>query len=89
MAYNRKTAGSGPDSLGFGGGPIDLSGGDYTVPDTVKGIVVVATGNVICRALNGSADVTITGATVGMHLPFHCLAIRQTGTTATLAEIIG
>lgn len=89
MAYNRKTAGAGPGTFGFGGAAISLAGGDYTPADTVKGIVVVATGNVVCRPVDGGSDITITGAPVGMMLPWHCSAIRQTGTTATLATVEG
>jgi hypothetical protein len=89
MAYDRSTAGGGPSSFGFGGDTISLASTDYTVPSTVKAIVVVATGNVVCRAVNGAADITITGAPVGFILPWHCLTIVKTGTTATLATIIG
>lgn len=89
MPYDRQDFTSGAESFGFGGGPISLAGGDYTVPSTVKGICVVAAGNVVLRAVDGSADITITGAPVGYILPWHALAIRQTGTTATLATIIG
>lgn len=89
MAYDRTRAGDGPATYGFDGATISLGGGDYTVPDTVKAIVVVATGNVVCRPVNAGADITITDAPVGMALPWHCTAIRQTGTTATLATVIG
>jgi hypothetical protein len=89
MAYDRTTAGSGPVTFGFDGATIDLSVEDYTVPNTIKAIVVVATGNVICRPVNAGADITITGAPVGMILPWHCTKIERTGTTATLATVIG
>lgn len=89
MTYDRKRAGSGPSSFGFDGATISLAGGDYTVPDTVKAVTVVATGNIVCRPANASADITVTGAPVGYVLPWHCSAIRQTGTTATLATVIG
>ena len=89
MAYDRTTAGSGPATWGNDGATISLGGGDYTVPSTVKAIEVVATGNIVLRPLNASADITITGAPVGYKPPWHCLAIRQTGTTATLATVIG
>lgn len=88
MAYNRNTAGDGPQTYGMDGATIDLSGGDFTVPDTVKGIVVVATGDVVCRPVNADADITITVAPVGMMLPWHCTKIESTGTTATLATVI-
>lgn len=87
MAYDRKQAGKGPSTFGFGGVPISVAGGNYTVPDSVKAIVVVATGNVVLRSVNGASDITVTGAPVGFVLPWHCLTIYQTGTTATLATI--
>ena len=89
MTYDRTTSGSGPATFGNDGATIDLSSTDYTVPATVKAIVVVATGNVVCRPVNAGADITITGAPVGMVLPWHCTKIEQTGTTATLATVIG
>ena len=89
MAYNRNEAGSGPASFGVDGATISLGGGDYTVPDTVKAIVVVAAGDVVCRPLNAGADITITDAPVGFVLPWHCTKIEATGTTATLATVIG
>jgi hypothetical protein len=89
MAYDRKSAGAGPATFGYDGATIDLSSADYTVPDTVKAIVVVATGNVVCRPVNAGADITITDAPVGFILPWHCTKIEQTGTTATLATVIG
>lgn len=88
MPFNRKTAGPKTSAtFGFKGAAINLAGGDYSVPDNVKGIVVVATGNILCRPLNGGADITITGAPVGMMLPWHCSVIRQSGTTAALATV--
>jgi len=88
MPYDRKDFTAGADSFGFGGAPISLAGGNYTVPDTVKGIVVVNAGNVVCTPVDGS-DITITSAPAGFILPWHCVTIKQTGTTATLATIIG
>jgi len=89
MSYDRKTAGSGPATFGFDGATIDISTDDYTVPDTVKAIVVVAAGDVVCRPLGAAADITITDAPVGFVLPWHCSKIEKTGTTATLATVIG
>jgi hypothetical protein len=88
MPYDRKDFTSGAESFGFGGAPISLAGGNYTVPDTVKGIVVVSSGNVVCTPVDGS-DITITSAPTGFILPWHCVTIKQSGTTATLATIIG
>lgn len=89
MPYNRQDFTSGADTFGFGGAAIDLSSTDYTVPDTVKGIIVISTGNVVCRPVDAGADITITSVPAGFILPWHCSAIRRTGTTASLATIIG
>lgn len=89
MAYDRNDFTSGSDTFGFGGGPISLAGGDYAVPNTVKAIVVTTSGTVVLRAVDGAADITITAAPVGYVIPWHCSHIRQTGTTATLATVIG
>lgn len=89
MPYDRRQSAGGAAAFGLGGGaPIDLSSADFTVPDTVKAIVVVAAGNVVCTPVNGSS-VTITGAPVGMLLPWHCSQITKVGTTATLATVLG
>jgi hypothetical protein len=87
--YNRNTAGDGPANIGFGGDLISLASADYAVPDTVKAIVVVASGDIALRAVDGAADITVTGAPVGMILPWHCSVIRKTGTDATLATVEG
>lgn len=87
MAFDRKRAGSGPATFGNNGSAIDVSGGDYTVQDDVKAISVIATGDVVLRPRLGTEDITINDAPVGMLLPWHCLVIRQTGTTATLATV--
>jgi hypothetical protein len=89
MPYDRNEFTSGADTFGFGGDTINLSSTDYTVPNTVKGIVVVNAGTVILRTRDGTADITLTSVPVGFILPWHCLVIRRTGTTATLATIIG
>lgn len=89
MPYNRNDFTSGADTFGFGGATINLASTDYTVPDTVKAIIVVNAGTVIFRAPDSGADITITSAPVGFVIPWHCSVIRRTGTTATLATIIG
>lgn len=89
MPYDRNDFTSGSDTFGFGGDVISLASVDYTVPDTVKAIIVTNPGNIVLRSKDGTADITITAAPVGFILPWHCLAIRRTGTTATLATIIG
>ena len=89
MSYDRRSAGSGPQTLAPGGGPINLGGGDFTVPDSVKGIVVTSAGDVVFRALNGSADITMAGLPAGYVLPWHCSHIRKSGTTAALATAEG
>lgn len=87
--YNRNNYSSGADTFAFGGATISLAGGDYTVPADVKGVAVVAAGDIAFRAADGSSDIAITGAPVGYIIPWHCSVIRQTGTTATLATLIG
>lgn len=89
MPYDRNDFTSGADTFGFGGDVISLASTDYTVPNTVKGIIVVSTGTVVLRTRDGTADITVTSVPAGFILPWHCLAIRRTGTTATLATIIG
>lgn len=89
MSYDRKTAGSGPMTLGVDGIAIDLSTADYTVPDPVKGVVVTAAGNVVCRPLNATADITLTDLPAGYVLPWHCQKIVRSGTTAGLATVNG
>jgi hypothetical protein len=89
MPYDRKDFVSGADTFGFGGATISFAGGDYTVPDTVKGIVVTATGSVTFRPVDSGADITMTALPVGYVLPYHCSVVRSSGTTATLATIIG
>lgn len=87
MPWNRNTQPESPFTFGRGGEAINLAGGDYTPGDDVKAIVVVATGDVVCRPLRAGADITITAAPVGFILPWHCVKIEQTGTTATLATV--
>lgn len=89
MPYDRKLSAGGAAAFGLGGGaPIDLSASDFTVLNTVKAIVVVAAGNVVCTPVGGSS-ITITGAPVGMLLPWHCSTITKVGTTASLATVLG
>ena len=89
MAYDRNDFTSGADTFGFGGATINLASTDYTVPNTVKAITVVASGNIVFRAPDSAADITIVNAPVGYVIPWHCGFIRKTGTTATLATIVG
>lgn len=89
MPYNRQDFTSGADTFGFGGATINLGSGDFSVGDTVKAIVVVSTGSVVFRPVDGASDITITSAPVGYVLPWHASVIRQSGTTATLATVIG
>lgn len=89
MPYNRQDFTSGADTFGFGGVTINLGSGDYAVADTVKAIVVTAAGSVTFRPVDGAADITMTALPVGYILPYHCSFVRQTGTTATLATIVG
>lgn len=89
MAYDRDDYTSGFDTFGWGGATISLASGDFAVGDTVKGIVVVSAGNVVFRPVDSAADITITSAPTGYIIPWNCSFIRQTGTTATLATIVG
>lgn len=89
MAYDRKIAGSGPQTLGFGGAAIDLAGGDYAVPDRVKAIVLIGEGDVVFRPVSGTEDIAIGGLPAGYVLPWHCSHIRAAGTTAALATVEG
>jgi hypothetical protein len=89
MSYDRSTAGNGPQTMGWGGGPIDLSTADFQVPDTVKGVTLTSPGNVALRAVRGTVDIIMTNLPSGYVLPWHCSHIRKTGTTAALATIIG
>jgi hypothetical protein len=87
--YDRNLYSSGADTFGFGGASISLASTDFTVPADVKAIVVTTGGNVVFRAVDGTSDITMTGVATGYVLPYHCSVIRRTGTTATLATIIG
>lgn len=87
--YDRDNYSSGAETFGFDGAMISLAGGDYTVTDEVKAIVVVSAGNVVFRAVDGGSDITITSLPSGYILPWHCSVIRQSGTTANLATLIG
>jgi hypothetical protein len=89
MPYNRQDFTSGADTFGFSGATISLAGGDVNINDTVKAIVVCATGNVVFRPVGSGADITMSSLPAGYIIPYHCSVIRQTGTTATLATIIG
>lgn len=86
--FNRNTQGrDDPFTFGADGETIDLGGGDYEPTANVKAIIVVAAGDVVCRPINASADITITDAPAGFVLPWHCSKIEATGTTATLATV--
>lgn len=87
--YDRELYSSGADTFGFDGAEISLAGGDYIVTDDVKAVVVVSAGNVVFRAMDGESDITMTGLPAGYIIPWHCSVIRQTGTSATLATLIG
>jgi hypothetical protein len=89
MSYDRKNAGSGPLTLGWSGESIELASGDFRVPDTAKAVVVTSAGDVVCRAVSASTDITMTDLPSGYVLPWHCSHIRQSGTTASLATIVG
>jgi hypothetical protein len=88
-SYDRLKAGNHPATLGLDGATITYSGGTFTVPDTVKHIVLCTTGNVVCTPVNAGASITLTSWPAGAFLPWHCASITEIGTTATLATVIG
>lgn len=89
MPYDRTIAGSGPATEGFDGAAIDLGSTDFVVGNDVKAIIVITAGNVVCRPVGASADITLTSVPAGFRLPWHCSHIRKTNTTAALATVIG
>lgn len=89
MAYDRRTAGKGPLTLGWDGHVIDLTGGDYKIADSVKGIVVTAAGDVACKPVDAETVISLESLPAGYILPWHCSRICQRGTTASLATIAG
>jgi hypothetical protein len=50
-------------------------------------VLVAAAGNAVVRAQGSSADITLTGLAAGQVLPLSVIAIRATGTTATLVGL--
>jgi hypothetical protein len=48
-----------------------------------QGIYVGGAGNIVLRAMNSPADVTLIGVPVGAILPIRALYVRATSTTAT------
>lgn len=89
MSYDRNEFTSGATTFGFSGATISLGSGDVTLGDTVKGVVVCSTGNVVFRPVGAGADITMTALPAGYIIPYHIVTVRQSGTTATLATIIG
>ena len=65
MTYDRTSSLGDPAALGNDGAVIDLSSEDFEVPNTVKAIEVVATGDLVVIPLNAGASITIADAPVG------------------------
>ncbi|MCM2472147.1 hypothetical protein HGO38_01480 [Rhizobium sp. CG5] len=75
-------------SLGRKGSMINYSGGDVALAASVKAVVVCDGGNVVYRPrLEASAQITMTGLSVGQFLPHVPGTIIQSGTTAVLCTV--
>lgn len=88
MGFNRDDHAASLMTLGRRGKVIDLSGGDQTLGDSVKAVVVTQGGTVSyrpCREKEGSIDFDdLSAGTVLLHIPG---VVFAAGTTATLATI--
>ncbi len=88
MGFNRDEYGAGLTSFGRKGSAVDLSGGNVTLGESVKAIVVVAEGTVSyrpCGETEGSID--FGSLPIGYVLPHIPGVIFASGTTATLATV--
>lgn len=61
---------------------VDISGGDHAL--RCRALYVGGTGNVVCRLIGSTADVTFSAVPVGTVLPISLKKVTQNGTTATL-----
>ena len=61
---------------------ISVGGGDQTFANASRGVYITTAGNIACRFVDGTQDVTITGLLAGQVYPFALAIIRQTNTTA-------
>lgn len=88
MTFNVNTYPSGLMTRGRLGSMVSVTGGNATLADTVKAVVVCSSGNVKYRAKNESSSViTMTGLPAGAVLPHVPGVILATGLTATLATV--
>lgn len=88
MSFNVYRAEPGLMTRGRLGSMVSVTGGNATMADSVKGVVVCASGNVSYRAKGESSNViTMTGVPAGYVLPHVPGVILATGLTATLATI--
>ena len=62
---------------------ISIGGGDQTLAIAARGVFVGGSGNLVCRLVGATADITFTGLSAGQFYPFAISIIRQTGTTIT------
>jgi sulfur carrier protein ThiS len=58
------------------------------LPKQPNALFVTATGNLVYRSPNSTADVTLTGIPAWTTLPFGAQYVRATGTTATVLGLI-
>jgi hypothetical protein len=64
------------------GTAISVGGGDQTLTQGSRSVYVGTAGNLVCRLVDSTADVTFTGLLAGQVYPFAIAIVRQTGTTA-------
>lgn len=89
MAFDYDRWPNTPATFGHRGQVLDLSTADAPVGRDVKGLMVVAAGNLVYHPAGNAAgvDITITGAPVGLLIPHYVDVVRRTGTTASVATI--
>ena len=90
MAYNRRSAGSGPATLGVAEVVLDLSN-DVAIGDDVKTIEVKAAGTLKYVPIDSDDVITVTDAPAGYQPPVHVKTVKSTanGTTATVSQVLG
>lgn len=67
---------------------VNYGGGDQTLAFPCRGIFVGGAGNLACRLVGASADVTFTGLSAGVVYPFAISIIRQTNSTITNSVVL-
>ena len=61
----------------------DAITGSDTVQQHFSGLICLATGNVTFRARDSAANVTVTGAPVGLIIPIETILVLLTGITGS------